>query len=204
MTQATSPRGERYTKVKLNISQGQQEKIKKAAHDDSAVTLRLSHDDLSGDHILALTSVQINKMKKAYEEGKGITLNLSKTQLAHNMKVEGGFLPALLGVASTILPFLAKTALPALATGALSTLGSEVVSKAMSKGSALYIKKGNHSAKIIKAGRGLYLSPWKKGESQGTGLYIKTGKGTYNIAGEGLILGPDSPFKNIPILGLIL
>lgn len=194
-----------YTNVKLNISQGQQDKIKKAAKDDTAVTLKLSHDDLSGDHILALTNAQINKMKKAYEDGKGITLKLSKTQLAHNMKVEGGFLPALLGAASAILPFLAKTALPALATGALSTLGSEVVSKAMSlQGAALYIKKGNHSAKVIKAGQGLYLSPWKKSDSvQGTGLYIKTGKGAY-INGQGLILGPDSPFKNIPILGLIL
>ena len=56
----------------------------------------------------------------------------------------------------------------------------------------------------MKAGQGLYLSPWKKSNSvNASGLYMKTGKGTYS-SGEGLILGPDSLFKNIPILGIIL
>ena len=130
MTQATSPRGEHYVNVKVNISDGQKEKIKKAAQSDTAVSIRLSHEDLLGEHILALTQAQVNRMKKAYENGKGITIKLSKTQLAHNMKVEGGFLPALLGAIAAVAPFLLKTALPALATGALSGLASRGVSKA--------------------------------------------------------------------------
>lgn len=195
----------RYVNAKVNISDGQKEKIKKAAQSDTAVSIRLSHEDLSGEHILALTQAQVNRMTKAYENGKGLTIKLSKAQLAHNMKVEGGFLPALLGAIAAVAPFLLKTALPALATGALSGLASTGVSKALgSSGSSLYIKKGDYSAKVMKAGQGLYLSPWKKGNSvNASGLYMKTGKGTYS-SGEGLILGPDSPFKNIPILGLIL
>jgi hypothetical protein len=46
---------------------------------------------LNGDHVLALTKAQINKMGKAYNNGAGVLVKLSKTQLGHNMKVEGGF-----------------------------------------------------------------------------------------------------------------
>ena len=50
---------------------------------------------------------------------------MSKTQLAHNMKIEGGFLPAL----AALIPFLTETVLPVLAVGALSGLASTVCSK---------------------------------------------------------------------------
>jgi len=50
----------------------------------------------------------------------------------------------------------------------------------------------------------LYLSPWKKGSSLGEGLYMKTGKGLYMKTGSGLLLGPNSPFSSIPILGMLL
>ena len=41
-------------------------------------------------------------------------------QLAHNMKIEGGFLPALAG----LIPFLTGIVLPSLGVGALSGLAS--------------------------------------------------------------------------------
>ena len=47
---------------------------------------------------------------EAYEEENGMTIRMSKTQLAHNMKIEGGFLSALAG----LIPFLTGTVLPAL------------------------------------------------------------------------------------------
>jgi len=56
--------------------------------------------------------------------------------------------------------------------------------------------------KVIPAGQGLYLAPWNKGSAVGSGLYIKTGSGY--VDGRGLLLGPNSPFQNIPILGMIL
>ena len=39
-------------------------------------------------------------------------------------------------------------------------------------------------------------------ETEGNGLYLMKEGGLYD--GRGLILGPNSPFKNIPILGMIV
>lgn len=91
----------RYTYIKVHVSEGQKDKIKRAVEAGMGVNIRLSHGDLSGEHILALTKAQINKMAKAYRGGTGITIKLSKSQLHHNMKVEGGFLPALLPLLAT-------------------------------------------------------------------------------------------------------
>ena len=53
-------------------------------------------------------------------------------------------------------------------------------------------------------GEGLYLgqASGKGFETVGNGLYLMKQGGLYD--GRGLILGPNSPFKNIPILGVIL
>ena len=72
-----------------------------------------------------MTSSQLNRLKKARQAGKGVTIKMSKSQVAHNMKVQGGFLPLLAGLAS----FLTGTVLPALGVGALSGLASTGVKK---------------------------------------------------------------------------
>ena len=53
-------------------------------------------------------------------------------------------------------------------------------------------------------GEGLYLGPASgKGiETVGNGLHLMRQDGLYDD--RGLILGPNSPFKHIPILGMIL
>ena len=52
-------------------------------------------------------------------------------------------------------------------------------------------------------GNGLYLAPHKNLPGvHGDGLYLKRGSSIYN--GEGMLLGSNSPFKNIPILNLLL
>ena len=123
---------------------------------------------------------------------------MSKTQLAHNMKIEGGFLPALAG----LIPFLTGTVLPALGVGALSWLASTCVQKLI--GNGLYLKEGGSVCQIETDGEGLHLGPTSgKGfETVGNGLYLMKQGGLYD--GRGLILGPNSPLKNIPILGMIL
>ena len=135
---------------------------------------------------------------EAYEEKKGMTIRMSKTQLAHNAKIEEGFLPALAG----LIPFLTGTVLPALGVGALSGLASTGVQKVI--GNGLYLKKGGIVCRIETDEEGLYLgSTSGKGfETVGNGLYLMKQGGLYD--GRGLILGPNSPFKNIPILGMIL
>ena len=79
----------------------------------------------------------------------------------------------------------------------ISLIGS---TKAM--GSGLYLKKGGCVRQVETDGSGLYLKPYKgQGlQSYGDGLYLKQGEKLY--AGKGLLLGPDGPFANIPILGV--
>ena len=97
---------------------------------------------------------------------------------------------------------IAKTVLPSLAVGALSGLALSGVQKAI--GSGLYLKKGGIVCQAETDGKGLYLKPYEGGglSSYGDGLYLVQEGEIYD--GRGLLVGPNSPFKNIPILGAIL
>ena len=110
----------RYTSVKVNISEGQKEKLQHAIKAGCpAVSIRLGHEDLQGNDILAVTNSQAKKLAKAHEHGKCITIRMYSNQLKHNKKIEGGFLGLLGGLATRALPLVVKTVLPALAVGAL-------------------------------------------------------------------------------------
>ena len=125
-----------YTNIKMRISEGQKDKIKKAIESNSKfITIRFGYTDLYGEDVIALTKSQVDRLVKAYEEKKGITIRMSKTQLAHSSKIEG-FLAAVAGLIS----FLTGTVLPALGVGALSGLASSGVQKLI--GNGLYLKKG--------------------------------------------------------------
>ena len=68
----------------------------------------------------------------------------------------------------------------------------------------MYLKKGDSVCRIETDEEGLYLglTSGKGFETVGDGLYLMKQGGLYD--GRGLILGPNSPFKYIPILGMIL
>ena len=192
-----------YTNVKVKISEGQKEKLQHALKANCpTISIRLNHEDLNGNDILAVTRSQAKKMVKAHEDGKGITIRMTSKQLKHNMKTEGGFLGILAGLAARALPMIAKTVLPALGVGALSGLASSGVQKAM--GNGLYLKKGGIISQVETYGEGLYLKPYKGKalKGYGEGLYLKQGGKLYD--GKGLLPGPNIPFGNIPILGAIL
>ena len=105
----------------MQISEGQKDKMKKAFESNrQSITMRFKLSDLYGEDAIALTKSQIDRLVEAYEEKKGMTIGMSNTQLAHNMKIEGGFVSALAG----LIPFLTGTVLPALGVGALSELAS--------------------------------------------------------------------------------
>ena len=127
---------------------------------------------------------------------------MSSNQLKHNKKIESGFLGLLAGLAARALIMVARTVLLALGVGALSGLASSGVQKAM--GSGLYLKKGGLVSQVETDGYGLYLKPYEgKGlQIYGDRLYLKQGGKLYD--GKGLLLGQNSPFANIPILGAIL
>lgn len=188
----------KYIHYGVNISDAQKKKIKKALECGSEVSIRLSKDDLQGDDVLAFTKSQINKIQKAMENNKGVTIKMSKAQIKENLKVEGGFLSALAGLAASALPVIAKTVLPGLATGVLSGLANAGIQKAI--GNGLYLSKGGCVCRIETDGRGLYLEPSKE-KFNGNGLYLSQNG---QVTGSGLLLGPNSPFKNIPLIGMIL
>jgi len=192
-----------YTSVNVNISNSQKAKLKKALAAGNELSIRFSYDDLNnGSDVIALTQTQLNRLKKAYETGRGITIKLSKMQLAHNMKIEGGFLPLLAGLAAKAIPFLTGTVLPALGVGALSGLANTGVQKLV--GNGLFLKKGGCVCEIETDGKQVLLGPvnGKEFTKLGDGLYLKKEGQIYD--GKGLLLGPNSPFKNIPILGMLL
>ena len=114
------------------------------------------------------------------------------------MKIEEGFLPALAG----LTPFLIGTISPALWVGDLSGLARTGVQQLT--GNGLYLKKGGRVYQIETDGEGLYLGPasGKEFETVGNSIFLMKQVGIYD--GRGLILGPNSAFKNIPILGMIL
>ena len=158
-----------YQKVKVNISQGQTDKIKKAIQNGTAASIKLSHQDLNGEHVLALTKTLLNKMKKAYTDGTGIVLKMSKKQLEHNAKVEGGFIGALLPLLGMLGSTLATRNVPALATGILAGVGSSagftMVDKIAGRGvgcpatSVVYAKKNGRGMRMTAAGSVMFLRP---------------------------------------------
>ena len=192
-----------YKSVNVNLSDNQIDKLQKAINANCAATsIKLSNDDLEGEHTLFLTNAQYNKLQNARDQGKGLTVRMSSRQIKYNTKAEGGFLGALLPMLGTAARFVgpalmgvAKKALPHLATGALSGLASTGVSKLF--GNGLYLKKGGTIAQVETDGQGVYLKPYKgKGlGSRGNGLYLKQGKNIYD--GSGIL-------TSIPIIGDIL
>ena len=55
----------KYINVKVNISEGQKEKLQHAIKANcSAVSIRLGHEDLQGNDILAVTNSQAKTIKR--------------------------------------------------------------------------------------------------------------------------------------------
>ena len=111
----------------VKLSAGQKQKLAKAYKENSAISIRLSNDELSGSDQLILTKSQITRLKKAKSLGKGSDIKISKAQI-RKVVVHGGSLwSSLFSIGTKLLPY-ATTAVskvaPAVATGALSALGS--------------------------------------------------------------------------------
>ena len=103
-----------------------------------------------------------------------------------------------------MLAGLAVKALPSILGELATGLVSGAVRRVVGRCDDLYLHNLGHCVKIAPArGNGLYLTPHKN--LQGVhvdGLYLKRGSSIYN--GEGLLLGLNSPFKNTPILNLLM
>ena len=184
-----------YKPVKVHVPKKVHEKLKSLLMQDKIMPIKV--DLIDGNDVLLLTPGQIIKMEYAKKAGKKtITLRFSRKQIRANTRHEGGFLSALMAMATKVLP----TLLTGLASGVLGGLAE----KAISKGSGLYLgKRGRGVSQIhFVEGGGLYLSPLFHPEEDYDGLYMTHDDKMYK--GSGLILGQNSPFRNIPILGWLL
>ena len=183
----------------IKVSEVQKRKLEKAIKNKRRirpVAIKLKHKELTGDDTLLLTKNQLKKVTRAKRFRRGVILKLSKRQVQANMRTEGGFLGMLAGLASRFLPSL----LGGLATGIISA----GVEKAV-KGHGIFLCKQGHRYRVEPVeGNGLYLSPHPELDGvNGDGLYLGSPDGSIQD-GKGLLLGANSPFKNIPILGLLL
>ena len=143
----------RYANFKMRISEGQKDKVKKAFESNcESMTIRFKFSDLHGEDVIALTISQLDRLVEAYVERKGMTTKMSKTQLAHNMKIEGRF-----SSVSWIDSIPNRNCFTRIGVGALSGLASTGVQKLI--GNGLYLKKGGSLCQIETDGKGLYLGP---------------------------------------------
>ena len=196
-----------YDAVKLNISPDQHEKLKDAAENGKSVSMRVNIGKKAGRHTFLLTHSQRNRLDRAKLMKKAnVVIKLSRKQIKANAEHRGGFIGTLLGLASKVLP----TLLGGLATGLISGGIEKAVTgrgfqSSSSNGNGLYLYKSGRGTKItpIKGG-GARLMPTRKKLKgvEGDGLFLKHGSRIHD--GRGLLLGKNSPFKNIPILRLLL
>ena len=275
----------------VKLSAGQRQKLAKAYKQNSEITLRLGHKELSGSDQLMLTETQIKKLNKSKRSGKGADIKISKTQIRQVVKQGGSLWSSLITLGTRLLPYATKAAAkaaPALATGALSALGSLGIEKlfgkkkggflipqnkidkliankhllskkqkedilaALQSGSGVVIKpslkqSGGFLGTLLASigipmlmnaltGRGLHVEksrprrsipvyvPPTKGKGKNSsmmlmpyqpppfigswenpiGLGVKKKKKATKKKGKGLLLGPNSPFNQIPLIGAIL
>ena len=184
-----------YTNVKVRISEGQRDKLNKVFESNcESIATRLTSTDLNGEDVIVITKSKLSRLMKAYEANKDMTIKMSRSQMAYNKKIDGGFLPMLTG----LIPFLTGTVLPASEVGALSGLASTGVQKLIENG--LYLKKGWRVCQNETDGRGLYLGPAsdKRLETVWNGLYLMKQGGLYD--GRGLFYAPTVHLKISPFL----
>ena len=119
-----------YHPYKVNLSEGQKDKLEKAIRGRNPISLRLKNSQLSGNDqaktTLMLTANQIKKIQKAASQGKGVEIKVSKSQA---QKVGGSLFSALFPLARSAVPMLAKT----LGLSALAGLASEGASQVVKK-----------------------------------------------------------------------
>src|SRR5271156_2743525 len=132
----------------VNLSKRQIEKMDHAANKRREVKIRLSKNNLQGDHKLPLTQRQINKIKKSKT---GIDLEISASQLQH-LEKSGGFIPLL-----ALLPaiFGGLGAAGGLAGGIASAVSAANNTQAAAAAQAETARHNREVEAQLKAGNGI-------------------------------------------------
>ena len=195
-----------YTEHEVNISAGEKKRLEAKLRGErerggltqKTLTIKTDNGGVGGDKVmLLLTRQHIARLQKA--RSPATIIKMRKRQILANMKVEGGFLGMLAGLAARALP----TLLTGLASGVLSGVVENAITSKKSKtnGNGVYIQKGKHCYRADPVeGDGLFLSRATHRYPRHTdGIYVQDGPKVHD--GKGILLGKNSPFRNIPVLG---
>ena len=82
---------------------GQLEKLSRTYKNNSAITIRLTKNELSGPHEL-MTKIQINKIKESMKNGVGTDIEIRKTQIKKYVEYGGGLCGSFMNLGSRFLP----------------------------------------------------------------------------------------------------
>ena len=183
----------RYSPVEVNVDDQQEGRLKKAIEKKRGVTVRLTLTEPK-KHTFLFTKGQIAKLERAQVQGSTyFSIKLTAPQVRANTEHTGGFLWA-----------LARAFGPAILKSLASYAGSKIVGKLTKRkeeGSGLFLQKNGHCGKVqMVKGGGLYLNPYPRIHG-GEGLFEVDEHG---VKGDGLLLGDNSPFKNVPLLNILL
>ena len=193
-----------YVQYKVNVSENQVDTLKDDIRLKKGVTLCFPKGGIRGDHVLLLTPAQINRLGKAPVQGKRIQIRLRAKQVAMNVSYTGGFIGMLASLAARAIPLVAR-ALPTILSRLTTGLLSGGIYKAISDkdvGDRFYLHKNDKYYRVQKMkGDGLYPAPHPR-FVEGDRLFLKHGADISD--GAGLLMGKNSPFKNIPVLGWLL
>ena len=176
-----------YKPLDVAVDEKQNHKLQKAIEEKKPLSIRVFiGKDLEPKTVL-FTPSQVLKIERARLIGKNtVSIRMSRKQVEANTSHNGGFL---WGLVSRLAPAV------------LGGIASGIASKAFS-GDGVYLQKKGVCAKVQPVkGRGLYLSPHPN-LAAGDGLLVTDN--TKIRDGRGLLFGENSPFKDIPILNLLL
>ena len=121
----------------VKLSENQKAKLAKAVKNNSAITIRLSKNVLTGSDQLMVTKTQLKRIQKAMKKGTGADVKISKTQIRKAVQEGGSLWSSLFSLGTKMLPFSTKAAskvVPSLATGAMQALGSLGIKKIFGEG----------------------------------------------------------------------
>ena len=165
-----------YVQYKVNVSENQMDTLKDAIRLKKGTTL-------------CFPKGGINRLDNAQAYGRRVQIRMSARQVAKNVSYTGGYLAALAPPIARALPLAARV-MPTIMSGLVTGLVRD----------GLYLHKLGKCYRVQKVkGNGLYLAPHPRFVE---GLFLKHGNDISD--GAGLLMGKNSPFKNIPILGWLL
>ena len=139
----------------LFLNDNQITKIVRAANNHSTTTIRLSKNNLHGNHKLPLTKTQINRINKTKT---GLNLTLSYAQIKHiknlvsDLQKKGGIIPLL-----TLIPIIASAlgAAGGLAGGISSAVSASNNAKAAAAAQSELERHNREVEKQLKSGEGV-------------------------------------------------